>query len=126
MNNFSINYTLGAYGGSVGGSGTVITIAGTAVIGRVPTDAHGGGARIVEAYAFGRNGTVQLDLIDYGAAGTANGGTICAFPAVFTNVPNVGTPADYWVDGGNYLGLVQGVGTVGLPVAIHLNLVMGR
>lgn len=126
MDNVNINYTFGALGGTIAGSGTIIFTAGTTIIGRTPQPGRGGGITVTEAYAFGKAGTVQLDLVDLGTAGTANLGTICAFPSVFTNVPNVGTPSDYWLTGGKYIGLVNGVGTVTAPLTVHLNLVMGR
>ena len=106
-----------------------ITAAGTSIIMKAPSDANGGGITIREAFANVRSGTVTLTLVDLGSTGTAVGGTVCAIAvAVGAGVggPVAGTPNAYWLDGGNYLGVVYGVGTVVPPGGLEVGYVRGR
>lgn len=109
-------------------NGTAVLVAGTALIGKAPSAAHGGGVTISEAFAHLKAGTVaSLTLYDMGAAGTAVAGTICTFTPVFANAPNLGTPADYFLAAGRYVGLAWGVGTVTLgPNNVQVRFVEGR
>ena len=122
MNNVSFSHQL---------TGTVnpyITAAGTTVIGRAPADGVGGGVTITAAFAQARGGTSTLTVVDLGAAGTGvPAGTICtvALSGVGDHVA-AGAPNGYWLDGGNYIGVVYGVGTVTLPSGLVINGVVGR
>lgn len=111
----------------VWGAGTAAntTQLGTAIIGKAPTGAAGGAFRILEAWSQGRSGTVPLTLIDSGTSGTA-ATTICALPSVFNGVPQAGTPADYALEAGRFLGIVIGVGTAVGPVSVHVLGVRGK
>lgn len=104
-----------------------ITAAGTSIIGKAPQDANGGGCTIREAFVNVRSGTVTLVVIDMGTSGTANIGTVCTIAvANTTGGPVAGTPAGYYLDGGNYLGVVYAAGTVVPPAGLVVGYVMGR
>lgn len=109
------------------GAGTAanVTQLGTAIIGRAPAGARGGAFRVVEAFSHGRSGTIPLVLLDLGQSGTA-ATTICSLPGVFTGAPGAGTPNDYAIEAGNYLGVQIGVGTAIGPVSVHVVGVVGK
>jgi hypothetical protein len=94
--------------GSVVGAGTVVRF-------KAPGDGYGGGFTVTEATLLYNSGTVATcALVDLGTAGTAVAGTIASFTvsSAGPNASAAGTPAGYWVDGGNYVGLQYGAGTI--------------
>lgn len=111
----------------VWGAGTAanVTQLGTAIIGKAPSGALGGAFRIVEAFVQGRSGTVPMTIVDAGTSGTA-ATTICTLPSIFNGVPQAGTPADYALEAGRFLGIVIGVGTAIGPVSVHILGVEGK
>lgn len=104
-----------------------VTAAGTVIIGKAPGDANGGGVTIHEVVASVQSGTATFKILDLGATGTVAAGTVCSLAvAQATRAPFVGTPAGYWLDGGNYLGVEYPVGTVVPPASISVGYRMGR
>lgn len=125
MNHITI--TLVAFGGTAAGSGTAILTPGTALaLFRAPIDGYGGGVTLSQAHIISTSGTVSVSLVDTGPNGTSIVGTICTFPSVQNNTPQKGTPADYFLDGGNYMGLTWGAGTVVAPCVINVGYLQGR
>jgi hypothetical protein len=96
-------------------TGNVVLTAGTIVIGKAPEDANGGGVTVLEAFAQLPAGTVtgNVRVVDLGDDGVTLTGTIWNVGTVFSAGSVVrGTP-NYWIDGGNFIGLVVAAGTVG-------------
>lgn len=109
-------------------TGTVVLTAGTAIIARAPTASRGGGISIAEAFAHIKLGSIAtLALVDMGTAGTSVSGTICTLGAAWADAPHAGTPADYWLSAGRYLGLKWSAGTVTAgPASVCVGYVTGR
>lgn len=107
-----------------------ILAAGTIAYGRVPTSPYGGAITVVEAMCVAKSGTVTLQLVDLGTAGTATAtsGTITALAfAAANNVP-IGTvlATPYVLDAGDYYGLEIAAGTVILPLVVSMTFLPGK
>jgi hypothetical protein len=101
--------------------------AGTFLLWKAASDAHGGGESILSAQING-SGTTTVALYTLSSAGTpAINGTICAaFGGTLTaGVPVSATITDGWVDGSEWVGAV----IVGAPVdadVLSVNYTMGH
>lgn len=109
-------------------TGTIVLTAGTVVLMKAPAAGVGGGMRIVDAFAHIKLGSAAtLALVDMGAAGTSVAGTICTFGTSWADVPHAGTPAGYFLDAGDYLGVKWSAGTITAgPNNICVGYVMGK
>lgn len=124
MNHFKASFTLQ---GTVNPFIAVAGTPGTVTFGKAPADAHGGGVSIREVTCHNSSGTITLTVVDLGASGTAVAGTVCALAlAQATKAPLAGAPAGYFLDGGNYLGVVFPAGTVLTPLSIDVIGLLGR
>lgn len=104
-----------------------ITAAGTLILFRAPSDAHGGGLTIRESRITCASGTLATAMIaDTGSAGTSTPGTINTFTLSSSSAANLaGTPNGYFLDGGNFLSFVNGAGTI-VTGFLQLTLSPGR
>lgn len=109
-------------------TGTVVLTAGTAVVLKAPTAAQGGGLTIASAFTHIKLGSAStLALVDMGTGGTSVAGTICTFGAAWADIPIAGTPADYFLSAGKYLGVKWSAGTVTAgPNNVAIGYVIGR
>ncbi len=105
-----------------------ILAAGTIMYGRIPNSAYGGAVTVVEAQCAAKSGTVTLQLVDLGPAGTATAGTITALTlAAATNAP-IGTvlATPYVLDPGDYFGIEIAAGTVVYPLNVAMTYLPGK
>lgn len=109
-------------------TGTITITAGTVFFGKVPAAGYGGGVRVVEAFAHIKLGSAAtLALVDGGAAGTSVAGTICTFGTSWANAPVAGTPSDYFLDAGDYIGLKWSAGTITSgPALVSVGIIPGK
>lgn len=104
-----------------------ITAAGTVRIFKAPAAAFGGGVNIREAQLSLTSGTATFTLVDLGTTGTVAVGTVCTLAASqATSAPVTGTPNQYFLQAGRYLGVVYPAGTIVPPAAINVLAAFGR
>lgn len=105
----------------------IITVAGTTSCFRVPAGANGGGISVREAVLHNASGTVTVTLVDMGLGGTSVAGTICAFAlSQATRAPLPGTPASYYMDASEYIGVQYAAGTLVGPASIQIGYLHGK
>lgn len=114
--------------GSATAGTTIICTAGTTVFWKAPSDENGGGVTVLEAYAYSNAGTLAVNIVDLGASGTAVAGTIatCSLSSATPNTVAGTAAADYFLDGGRYVGLKLAAGTVTIPAGGWITYLPGR
>jgi hypothetical protein len=101
---------------------------GTVVLGRIPSAEFGGGETVIQVHASAGGGTGTFHILDRGAAGTSTAGTIVSLSAATFGNKFAGSvlATPYFLDAGDYIGIIFTAGTATMPVNLDVTTIVGR